>query len=403
MQQISSLLCILLALSIASGQVNIYDPRVFNPSFYANTNPDLALAGITNITQLQSHWNTNGIAEGRQATSAFHTQQYLLRYADLMTACGTNYLCALTHYLQFGWSEHRCGYLEGGGMSHFTYRWTVASAGACGNSSGIWMSASNRTAGAIDSIFWNGLEFVNSFDHGRLLQVAIANISGEAWNPTQGGSAADAQGITSSSKMQTMTAGGSGIGSAAYAAFWKTSANGGIPNNTTSPYLISYNATIVNNMANFSYVNYTFSFIMPENQTYLQVEMPTGYVPSDFTKILYLDCINNINTLPPGNGLEFPGSKIKIIMATNDTSAAVGSVAVMYPATTNVPAISSSGWNFLNVGAIGDNNVKWTNAWRGHGLVQGQVLNFGTVICVGNLTSVVSCLSYFSGPVSVDC
>jgi hypothetical protein len=84
---------------------------------------------------------------------------------------------------RFGWNEKRLGYLESA-QSNFSYRWTVASTGAAGNSSGIWMSASNRTAGTIDSIYWNNYELVNSWDHGRQLQVAIANMSGEAYNPS---------------------------------------------------------------------------------------------------------------------------------------------------------------------------------------------------------------------------
>ncbi len=51
---------------------------------------------------------------------------------------------------------------------------------------GFYASASDRVAGAIDSIVWNNVEFVNQWDHGRELQLAVTNNSGECYNPTVG-------------------------------------------------------------------------------------------------------------------------------------------------------------------------------------------------------------------------
>ena len=53
----------------------------------------------------------------------------------------------------------------------------------------IVVSASARTAGAIDSLTWNGREFLNSFDHGRELQSAASfDGFGECLNPCMDGS-----------------------------------------------------------------------------------------------------------------------------------------------------------------------------------------------------------------------
>ena len=49
-------------------------------------------------------------------------------------------------------------------------RWTVRSNAQAGGSY-VHASASERTAGAIDSIVWKNKEFINNFDHGRQLQV----------------------------------------------------------------------------------------------------------------------------------------------------------------------------------------------------------------------------------------
>ncbi len=57
----------------------------------------------------------------------------------------------------------------------------------------------SRLAGAIDSVKWDGVEFIDSHDHGRQLQSAInADVDGvfhvECYNPTEAGSVADALG-----------------------------------------------------------------------------------------------------------------------------------------------------------------------------------------------------------------
>jgi len=54
-----------------------------------------------------------------------------------------------------------------------------------------------RLAGAIDSVRWDGVEFIDSHDHGRQLQSAInADVDGvfhaECYNPTEAGSVVDA-------------------------------------------------------------------------------------------------------------------------------------------------------------------------------------------------------------------
>jgi hypothetical protein len=80
--------------------------------FYASTNPDL-----TNFDQNQAenHWVKHGIDEGRQASGAFHSSQYLARYADIQAACNGNHRCAVQHYIQHGYAEGRLGFAQDGG------------------------------------------------------------------------------------------------------------------------------------------------------------------------------------------------------------------------------------------------------------------------------------------------
>ena len=69
----------------------------------------------------------------------------------------------------------------------------------------------SRLAGAIDSVKWAGVEFIDSHDHGRQLQSAInADVDGvfhvECYNPTEAGSVVDALGPKSTSRLEFLSA-----------------------------------------------------------------------------------------------------------------------------------------------------------------------------------------------------
>ena len=63
-------------------------PDVFEPRFYATHYPDLAAAGVVTDAQLEQHWLSHGVREGRQASPTFSTlwaqQQYGRDYPDLV-------------------------------------------------------------------------------------------------------------------------------------------------------------------------------------------------------------------------------------------------------------------------------------------------------------------------------
>ena len=70
----------------------------------------------------------------------------------------------------------------------------------------IAITTTDRLAGAIHSLTWNGKEFVDSFDHGRQIQSASnldngTPIFAETFNPTEAGSRWDGRGDGSSSRL----------------------------------------------------------------------------------------------------------------------------------------------------------------------------------------------------------
>ena len=90
----------------------------------------------------------------------------------------------------------------------------------------IVIRTSTRVAGAIDSLQWNGKEFIDAWDHGRELQTAWNGNAGtdpadtETFNPTEGGSRDDDRGPKSSSKLLKIRASKNRLDTLSQPAFW---------------------------------------------------------------------------------------------------------------------------------------------------------------------------------------
>lgn len=164
------------ALQTPASAYDIFDPAVYSFYFYINTNPDLMQPPIFTFEGARQHWQQYGIHEGRQASGNFHTKQYLERYPDLKQRFGNNFTAALVHFLTVGKSQGLLGYVEGG----YEGRYTVARPEVQ-----LFVSASARMSGAIDSVVWKEKEFINAWDHGRELQLAVTTLYGECFNPTE--------------------------------------------------------------------------------------------------------------------------------------------------------------------------------------------------------------------------
>ncbi|OWJ64988.1 hypothetical protein BWR60_21710 [Inquilinus limosus] len=83
------------------------------------------------------------------------------------------------------------------------------------------IKTSTRMGGAIESLTWKGKEFINSADHGRLMQSASSfNKLGECYNPTEAGSAYDKRG-KSSSELIEFSAEGNRLTSTSRPAYWR--------------------------------------------------------------------------------------------------------------------------------------------------------------------------------------
>lgn len=80
---------------------------VFDPTYYTNKYADLKNVFGNDSTKLFNHFISNGMKEGRQASSNFNVTVYKNRYADLQKAFGTNLPEYYKHYVTNGQKEGR--------------------------------------------------------------------------------------------------------------------------------------------------------------------------------------------------------------------------------------------------------------------------------------------------------
>ena len=89
----------------AEAPENLY--MVFDPIYYADHNPDLYEAFGYDTDQLQEHFLTCGMKEGRPGCADFNVAVYKEQNADLAAAYGDDLAAYYTHYMGCGHGEGR--------------------------------------------------------------------------------------------------------------------------------------------------------------------------------------------------------------------------------------------------------------------------------------------------------
>ena len=168
----------------------------------------------------------------------------------------------------------------------------------------IVITTTSRLAGAIHSLTWNGLEFIDSTDHGRQLQSASNFDAGsrfvpETFNPTEAGSRFDGAGPKSSSVLLALTAKGRVLSTESQMAFWLKPGEKSFGNpakNTTvlSQHRLKKTVTLgVHGLPHAIGYDVTFTIPKTEHHRYAQFEVVTGYMPPGFSKFWSFDLATN--------------------------------------------------------------------------------------------------------------
>lgn len=198
----------------------------------------------------------------------------------------------------------------------------------------IVITTTERLAGAIHSLTWDGVEFIDSHDHGRQLQSAASFDGGrdgpfwaECFNPTEAGSRADGAGKTSSSKLLRLAAKEGELQTTTQMAFWlapgeKSAGRPALNEKVLSDYLVSKSVRIgYKRLSNV--LEYRVTFTVPEGERhhYAQFEALTGYMPPEFSRFWkFVPASGQLEELDDGPGEQaFP-----VVFSTADGSHAMG-------------------------------------------------------------------------------
>ncbi len=325
---------------------------LFNEACYLKRNPDVAAAWPKKVPLLL-HFTRHGYDENRKpgcdaaapvvvkppvvtpapvvvkppvvtpapvvtSDSEFNEACYLKRYPDVVSAWTNKGLKAINHYLTHGKKENRKPGCDAAApvvvkppvvtpppvvvkpepvVEKIPDSLTLKGPGNLP----VSITVNNlRFGGAIDSLKYNGKEFINRFDHGRQLQSAMqVDGFGECNNPTEAGSEHDRRAATSTSKAlsATIVASENILKTKSKMAYWTYKKTTGACKKGMDPRLTNPLSEHVlekdiqigfNNDDNI--IKYSISFTHPEGsyKESLVYEFLTGYLNSEFSRFYYV-------------------------------------------------------------------------------------------------------------------
>ena len=224
----------------------------------------------------------------------------------------------------------------------------------------------SRLAGAIDSVKWDGVEFIDSHDHGRQLQSALnADVDGvfhvECYNPTEAGSVVDALGPKSTSRLEFLSTKDGLLTTRTQMAYWLApgmKSGGHLAQNTTllSGHILKKQVRIGRPGMNHV-LDYKVTFDLPSDRPhkFLQFEALTGYMPWSFSEELRFDAkTETLVPLPRQNGEQ----RDPVVLSTPSGSHAMGVFTPERPRA-GQPAVGFGRFKFEH-----EKVVKWNCVFR---------------------------------------
>ncbi len=263
------------------------------------------------------------------------------------------------------------------------------------NGESLTLKISARFGGAIDSLTWNGKEFVNAFDHGRQIQYAWqVNGQGECLNPTEGGSMADARSSTSTSRLLSVCSAAANIlSTTSLPAYWTApDEQGGIcPEGIEKGVNTSLvSDSVLHKTVEIGYaglenvIRMTANIIVPDGAKALSLEIPTGYLTYEFNQYWFFDPSSGELSAAESAGDSFPFSFVSAsglppILSTPDGEYAMGAYT-----TEQVTQYSILGYE-------NPDSANSTNKWsigRVEQPLMPQVYTYESFVIVGTLAQV---------------
>lgn len=194
----------------------------------------------------------------------------------------------------------------------------------------VMVTATTRSAGAIESLQWGGVEFLDSNDHGRDLQSAISfDNLGECDNPTEAGSSKDGnRPQTTSSRLHRGVVIDNVLSTSSHMAYWVRkghhSATCAAPLNdgASSPVSSTRLSKTVRFLPGYDNVlEHRITFDLARPRAYAVIEVLTAYMPDHFdTFYRYNPASDRLDALSDGPGEQ----ELPVVLAMRDGTHALG-------------------------------------------------------------------------------
>jgi hypothetical protein len=194
----------------------------------------------------------------------------------------------------------------------------------------VMLTATGRSAGAIESLQWGAMEFLDASDNGRHLQSAISfDNLGECDNPTEAGSSSDGTGPrTSSSRLLAASVANNELKTYSQMAYWfrigdRRRTCGEVKNDGNLTSLSSTNlAKTVRFLPGLDNVlEHKISFDLARPRSYSVLEVLTAYMPAQFdTFHRFNPATGDMEPLSDGPGEQ----ELPVVLATSDATHALG-------------------------------------------------------------------------------
>lgn len=279
------------------------------------------------------------------------------------------------------------------------------------NGSTIVLTASGeRFAGAIASLRYRGVEYIDIADHGRQMQSAIQlDEYGECWNPNEAGSRRDGTKFTSESDLQFISSSGNVLRTQTRPAFWLSAnehygrdCNPALPNRGQRAInTVAVSNFILNRTSQFhsnaipNVIDVNVSWTMASSHAFTNTEASTGYLPHSFRTFLTYDRAQRRLTKVVATPQDSPAqhTRLPVIIAQANGRHAMGawSPAIM----TGTPRSYMAYFDFFD-----DPNptTKWACVFGQTNVRQGEVYSYSCPVAVGTVDEVISAINRYPVP-----
>ena len=288
-----------------------------------------------------------------------------------------------------------------------------ASISSVANGQTIVLTASgDRFAGAINSLTYRGVQYIDIADHGRQMQSAIQLDGwGECYNPNEAGSVNDGTKLTSTSRLLSISSANNILQTQTQPAFWLAhqqqygkpcNPNLPSPRNTVSQ------AQNLTDLSNFTFartssfygaaipnvINVDVSWTVPENHDSSNTEASTAYLPATFSVFLTYDRGSKTLTKVTATAIDSAASHtpLPIIIAQPNGMHSMGAFS---------PTIMTNpGRGYMAYLSFGGSapTSKWSCVYGETSITSGAVYSYSCPIAVGTVDEVVAAIDAYPVP-----